>query len=76
MNIFSYFQNFPIREEVVKSIEYITATSFIARLLPQLYDEHTLMTHSLHGRKPNTFKEGDLLPSGLPSFHKTEIVGE
>jgi BEN domain len=71
-----FFQNFPISKEVIESIRYVTAANFICQLLPQLYDDKTLMTHSLHGRKPNKFKDGDNLKNGLPASHKAQLISK
>ena len=51
----------------------MTTANFISQLLPQLYDDQTLMTHSLHGRKPNKFKDGYTLKNGLPAVHKAQL---
>ena len=53
---------------------WLGTANFISQLLPQLYDDQTLMTHSLHGRKPNKFKDGDTLKNGLPAVHKAQLI--
>ena len=34
------------------------------------------MTHSLQGRKPNKFREGDTLKNGLPAVHKAQLISK
>ena len=69
-----FFQNFPIKPEVISSVKYVTATNYISQLLPQLYDGNTLMTHSLHGRKANKFKDGETLKMGFRRRTKRNLL--
>jgi hypothetical protein len=58
---------------MIKSIPFTTVSRYIAKLLPQLYDEETLWSHSLDGRKSNSYKEGCTIRPGLPAIQKQEI---
>jgi hypothetical protein len=55
----------------MKSIPFTSVSSYVAKLLPLLYNEETLMNHTLDGRKPSV--EGKPHRPGLPQFHKKEI---